>query len=265
VAETVRRLRPVPDLQHAARVPKAGRGPAAEEINVTERDVAALTWLGEQYAARGDVLRVLLARLGVDGDGQLAERTLRHVTERWAKAGLATRHRLLGHQWVVPTKKALHLVGLEYPFWSPVAPRLNHVHAVGIVRLAVEPHIPNEGRWVSERELKRDHTKVKVFDGAIELPEDADTRPLGKGTYGEELARPAPRIGVEVELFRKSGLRVREGLTRARNGRYLRTIYYAPPEVASFLEGQIAQANSPYAAEVRPLPQVDGTTYGGAQ
>jgi hypothetical protein len=33
------------------------------DAGITERDVAALCWLGQQYAARSDVLRVLLGRL----------------------------------------------------------------------------------------------------------------------------------------------------------------------------------------------------------
>jgi hypothetical protein len=33
------------------------------DAGITERDVAALYWLGQQYAARSDVLRVLLGRL----------------------------------------------------------------------------------------------------------------------------------------------------------------------------------------------------------
>ena len=33
------------------------------DAGITDRDVAALRWLGQQYAARSDVLRVLLGRL----------------------------------------------------------------------------------------------------------------------------------------------------------------------------------------------------------
>src|SRR6266496_1351995 len=151
--DTARHLRAAPDLLHG-RTSAGSRRNKDEDTNVTDRDVAALTWLGEQYGARADVLRVLLARLGVQGEGQLGERTLRQITERWADTGLATRHRLLGHQWIVPTGKALHLVGLEFKPWSPVVTKLNHIHAVGIVRLALEQGsdpalaIPEGGRWI---------------------------------------------------------------------------------------------------------------------
>jgi hypothetical protein len=287
-----RQLRLAPDLGHGhINATPAGRGRKKDEdTNVTNRDVAALTWLGEQYGARADVLRVLLARLGVQGEGQLGERTLRQITERWADTGLATRYRLLGHQWVVPTGKALHLVGLGFKPWSPVVTQLNHIHAVGIARLALELGtdanlaIPEGGRWIGERQLRRDRTvtasvagsvkdrppRTKDYDGAVELPE-AEEQPTRTGLYGEEVEQLTRRIAIEVELSRKSGLRIRELVRTPRNSRYLRTVYFAPPEVGSFVRGQIDRAQAKQPPERRhdywvlPLPEVEGVTYGGAQ
>jgi hypothetical protein len=37
------------------------------DAGITDRDVAALRWLGQQYAARSDLLRVLLGRLSPVG------------------------------------------------------------------------------------------------------------------------------------------------------------------------------------------------------
>jgi hypothetical protein len=88
--------------------------------------VAALFWLGQQYAARSDVLRVLLGRLSPGSPkvtGQLSEQTL----GRWEDRGLIARDRLLGFQWVAPTAKALRLVGLDVRAWSFVIPQLAHV------------------------------------------------------------------------------------------------------------------------------------------
>jgi hypothetical protein len=115
------------------------------DAGITARDVAALRWLGQQYAARSDVLRVLLGRLSPGSprvEGQLGEATLRDVLDRWEDRGLIARDRLLGHLWVAPTAKALRLVGLDVRAWSFVIPQLAHVHAVGVVRLALEPSIP---------------------------------------------------------------------------------------------------------------------------
>jgi hypothetical protein len=289
--ESVRWLRPAPDLGHGRTTTTTGtRRKNDDDTNVTDRDVAALTWLGEQYGARADVLRVLLARLGVQGEGQLGERTLRQITERWAEVGLATRHRLLGHQWIVPTGKALHLVGLGFKPWSPVVTQLNHIHAVAIVRLALELGtdanlaIPEGGRWVSERQLRRDRTvtasvagsvkdrpvRTKDYDGAVELPE-AEEQPTRTGLYGEEVEQLTRRIAVEVELSRKSGLRIRELVRTPRNSRYLRTVYFAPPDVGAFVRRHIDRGQERQRPEQRheylvlPLPEVEGVTYGGAE
>jgi hypothetical protein len=110
------------------------------DAGITDRDVAALRWLGQQYAARSDVLRVLLGRLSPGSpriEGQLGDATLRDVLDRWEDRGLVARDRLLGHLWVAPTVKALRLVGLDVRAWSFVIPQLAHVHAVGVVRLAL--------------------------------------------------------------------------------------------------------------------------------
>jgi hypothetical protein len=193
------------------------------DAGITDRDVAALRWLGQQYAARSDVLRVLLGRLSPGSprvEGLLGEETLRDVVARWEDRGLIDRDRLLGHLWVAPTVKALRLVGLDVRAWSFVIPQLAHVHAVGVVRLALEPSIPAGGRWLSERELTR-----------------------------------------------KGAARLRESWMRPRHGRWIRTAYYAPPEVAGYLTGQLQRIRPRHSIQVHPLPEVPGTTYmrpGGA-
>jgi hypothetical protein len=55
------------------------------DAGITARDVAALVWLGQQYGARSDVLRVLLGRLSPGSPrvtGQLGEETLRQILDR---------------------------------------------------------------------------------------------------------------------------------------------------------------------------------------
>ena len=238
------------------------------DAGITARDVAALYWLGQQYAARSDVLRVLLGRLSPGSPkvaGQLGDETLRQILARWEERGLVARDRLLGHLWVAPTPKALRLVGLDVRAWSFVIPQLAHVHAVGVVRLALEPSIPKGGRWVSERELRRDAGKSHVPDGAIELP-DTPTQG-GAGLYGEDVDPLPRRVAVEVELTRKTAARLRERWTRPRHGRWAQTVYFAPPEVAAYLAGQLDRIRPRHPISVRPLPEVPGTSYprpGGA-
>jgi hypothetical protein len=273
------RTRPGPNV-HGPRTgpPQGGNRPGAgssrrprwdTDAGITDRDVAALRWLGQQYAARSDVLRVLLGRLSPGSPrvtGQLGEETLRQILDRWEDRGLVARDRLLGHLWVAPTAKALRLVGLDVRPWSFVVPQLPHVHAVGIVRLALEPHIPAGGRWRSERELRRETGKSDGPDGAIQLPDDPDPE-AGLGLYGEDVDPLPKRMAVEVELTRKAAARLREAWTRPRHGRWTKTVYYAPPEVAGYLTGQLQRIRPRHPIQVHPLPEVAGTTYmrpGGA-
>jgi hypothetical protein len=233
------------------------------DAGITARDVTALRWLGQQYAARADVLRVLLGRMSPGSpriEGQLGEATLRDVLDRWEDRGLVARDRLLGHLWVAPTARALGLVGLDVRAWSFVIPQLAHVHAVGVVRLALEPSIPAGGRWLSERELRHEAGKSHVPDAAIQLP-DAPDLEAGSGLYGEDVDPLPKRIAVEVELTRKGAARLREAWIRPRHGRWTRTVYYAPPEVASYLSGQLARIRPRHPIQVHPLPEVPGTSY----
>ena len=268
------RIRPGPNVHGPRTGPSAGSGSSRRprwdtDAGITARDVAALRWLGQQYAARADVLRVLLGRLSPGSpriEGQLGEATLRDVLDRWEDRGLVARDRLLGHLWVAPTARALGLVGLDVRAWSFVIPQLAHVHAVGVVRLALEPSIPAGGRWLSERELRREAGKSHVPDAAIQLPDDPDTE-AGSGLYGEDVDPLPKRVAVEVELTRKGAARLREAWTRPRHGRWTRTVYYAPPETASHLTGQLARIRPRHPIQVHPLPEVAGVTYlrpGGA-
>jgi len=271
------RTRPGPQVHGPRTGPGAGRSGAGMsrrprwdiDAGITHRDVAALRWLGQQYAARSDVLRVLLGRLSPGSpriEGMLGETTLRDVLARWEDRGLVERDRLLGHLWVAPTVKAVRLVGLDVRAWSFVIPQLAHVHAVGVVRLALEPSIPAGGRWLSERELRREAGKSHVPDAAIQLPDDPDLA-AGAGLYGEDVDPLPKRVAVEVELTRKGAARLREAWTRPRHGRWTRTVYYAPPEVAGYLTGQLQRIRPRHPTQVHPLPEVAGTTYmrpGGA-
>ncbi len=254
------RSRPGPRV-HGARSGGARRARWDTDSGVTARDVAALVWLGQQYAARSDVLRVLLGRLSPSStrvEGMLGETTLRDVLDRWQDRGLIERDRLLGHVWAAPTAKALRLVGLDVRPWSFVIPQLAHVHAVGVVRLALEPSIPPGGRWVSERELRGESAR-HVPDGAVELPDRSDD--TGTGLYGQDVDPLPRRVAVEVELTRKNSARLRESWQRPRHGRWTRTVYYAPAEVAGYLDRQLARIRPRHPISVRPLPAVPGTSY----
>jgi len=201
---------------------------------VTARDVAALRFVGEQYAVRLDVLAVLLGRLspGEPGNGAvLGERTLRRRLGRWEQAGWVERRRLLGHTWVLPTRAGLRLAGLDYDSWEPAASRLDHHHAVALVRLAREPR-PGAGGWVCERELwrRRGRASWHLADGA--LPAAVPTTWQGISEAWEL---------VEVELHQKARPRVLAAL-KTRAPHTARITYYVPAVLQSALTAQLANA-----------------------
>src|SRR6266508_5724200 len=161
---------------------------------VTARDLAALRFVGEQYAVRVDVAAVLLARLAPEPVGKLSRRTVRQRLSRWEQAGWVERRRLLGQTWVLPTRAGLRLADLEFDGWEPSASRLAHHHAVAILRLAREP-VPGQGGWVCERELwrRRGRASWHLADGALPAPVPA-------GWQGIDQAWEL----IEVELTQKA-------------------------------------------------------------
>jgi hypothetical protein len=133
--------------------PRWGTGPAP-----THRDVTALAWIADQYAIRADTLGLLLGRLSPEiprtvhrwqyAPGQwaelpaLAEATIRYHLRRWLRAGWIRPQRALGRTWIVPTRAGLELAGSNYRPWTLIPSQLQHLHAVALVRLAIETANP---------------------------------------------------------------------------------------------------------------------------
>jgi hypothetical protein len=223
----------------------------------TARDLAALRFVGEHYAARSDVLAVVLGRLSpavVREAGRLGDRTVRQRVERWEAAGWAERRRMLGHTWVLATRAGLRLAGLELDPWTPAVDRLAHHHAAAIVRLHREA-VPGAGGWVCERELwrRRGRASWHMVDGALPAPVPASWQGISEAW---EL--------VEVELTQKARPRLVAALkTRAPHTAAI--TYYIPAALEAPLSAQLASVvrelgGRPEVA-VKLLPQVPGVTY----
>jgi hypothetical protein len=250
-----------------------GVGPAP-----THRDVAALAWIGEQYAVRADLLGLLLGRLSPEiprtvhaweyATGQraqlpaLAEVTVRYHLRRWLGARWVTVQRALGRTWIVPTRGGLELAGSDYRLWSLVPSRLAHVHAVGLVRLAIEAANP-DAEWVSERELARLRAQTRASwwlpDGGLVIADAAVNGAL------------PPLHTIEVELTPKHLAKL--GLVfEARYPGEVQTTYFTPPAHQDGLRRRLAvleQAtrarNEPWSrVTVVPLPELPGVRYEGA-
>jgi hypothetical protein len=228
----------------------------------TARDLAALRFIGEQYAVRADVAGVLLTRLSTTGPemgSQLSRRAVREQLGRWQQAGWAERRRLLGHTWITPTHAGLRLVGLDYDPWSPVLDRLDHHHAVAVVRLAREP-VPGPGGWVCERALWRRRGKASwhLADAALPVSVPQAWRQQGISQAWEL---------VEVELTQKARRRVLAAL-KTRPPHTAHITYYVPPELHAAVSAQLASVvgelggRPPVAVEL--LPTLAALTAGGA-
>jgi hypothetical protein len=252
--------------------PHWGTGPAP-----THRDVAALAWVAQQYAVRVDTLGLLLGRLSPEhprtvhtwqyASGQhaslpaLSEATVRYHLRRWHRARWVSVQRALGRTWIVPTPKGLALAGSGYRPWSLVPSRLAHVHAVALVRLAIEAANP-QAEWVCERELTRLRATQRAGwwlpDGGLVV---ADASVSGC----------PPLHTIEVELTPKHLAKLQQ-VFEARYPGEVQTTYFTPPAHQDGLRRRLAlieQAtrarNEPWSrVNVVPLPVLPGISYEGA-
>jgi hypothetical protein len=255
------------------RRPRWGTGPAP-----THRDVAALAWVAEQYAVRADTLGLLLGGLSPEqprtvhrwqyAPGQwaelpaLAEATVRYHLRRWLRARWVRPQRALGRTWIVPTRAGLDLAGSSYRLWPLVPSQLEHVHAVAVVRLAIEAANP-QAEWVCERELTRLRAQTRASwwrpDGGLVVAEVAVNG-----------ATP-PLHTIEVELTPKHLAKLGQ-VFEARYPGEVQTTYFAPPAHIDGLRRRllvVEQAtrarNEPWSrVNVVPLPVLPGVRYEGA-
>ena len=167
----------------AGRVRERPRG-----VLVTERDLAVLRWIGEQFAVRADVIRWLLG-----GDRPLSEGRTRQVIDRWRRAGLVHQQRFFagGEPVVWPSHEGLRLVLDGYRARTPKLSMLAHIHAVSLVRFGLERKGTGKG-WVPERALYRARPSPDVH--------------AADGEYTDPVGR---RAAVEVELTVKAAERLR--------------------------------------------------------
>jgi hypothetical protein len=254
----------VTDAQARARRSDAGT------VWTMERDRRALRWVAEQFTVRDDVLAVLLARLGEsDPRRRAADRvgasTARQVVRRWTRGGYAQRRRMLDHAWTLPTGAGYRLAGIEArtrPGLDPATPvmepwevrghLLAHVHAVGVVRLAVEAALEDDQRWISERELRRvenarmkreglQRSTVHVPDGAVE------------GVEGD-------RVAIEVELSLKGRAMFDRAVHRRLPPGFHGVRMFVAPRLAGELTARLARMDVPVQTTIEPLPDL-GISY----
>ncbi len=187
--------------------------------------------------------------------------TVRYHLRRWHRARWVSVQRALGRTWIVPTPNGLALAGGDYRPWGLVPSRLAHVHAVGLVRLAIEAANP-DAEWVSERALARLRARTRASwwlpDGGLVVADAA----VNGGP---------PLHTIEVELTPKHLAKLQQ-VFEARYPGEVQTTYFTPPahqdglkRRLTVLEQATRARNEPWSrVTVVPLPELPGVSYGGA-
>lgn len=205
------------------------------------RDVQALTWIGQMYAVRFDILRRILSReldeqqreraykhhlekaqeagkqLDIPTDTLLAESTVYQILRRWKEAELVTTSKLDGNNpiYIWLTQKGIDSVGLPYRFHTPSLSLIKHIHAVTKVRVRLE-EMHSDGEWISEREITRRINRLKEEERKkIDHLPDAEMQfPDGRQFVIEVELSPKPDKRIASILW---GLRERYALEHNKN------------------------------------------------
>ena len=133
----------------------------AGNLQVTERDVASLTWIAEQFCISFDQLRRLLGRQPKAATKEmnvLSAPATRDIILRWLHLGLIEEPRKLfsgypPHLWL--SRRGLARLDLPYPYYEPKPARIPHVYATNTIRLHLESY-GLQSLWYSHRYLIRE-------------------------------------------------------------------------------------------------------------
>ena len=185
----------------------------------------------------------------------LSEATVRYHLRRWLRAGWVRPQRALGRTWIVPTRRGLDLAGSGYRPWTLVPSQLNHLHAVAVVRLAIETRQPR-GRVGLERALTRLRAQRR----------ETWWRPDGGLVVADAAVNGGPPLHtIEVELTPKHLAKLQQVFEHRYPGE-VQTTYFTPPAHQDGLQRRLAvleQAtrarNEPWSrVNVVPLPAAAG-------
>jgi hypothetical protein len=172
---------------------------------LTSRDVKVLTWIGEMYTVRFDLLQKLLGDSpGVGGreqtkEGELSAVRTYKVIQKWRDMGLAEYRRILGDEplYVWLTTRGLREVGLDYREQTPSLALIKHYHQVTLVRRYVELRNP-QMLWKSERAIRGEVASFEAKERKNKhVPDGILVR------YDRRTGQLRYDTAIEVELARK--------------------------------------------------------------
>lgn len=138
----------------------------AGALQITDRDIAVLSWIAQQYCMSYDQLHRLLAHYGdsprKETDKVSYSATLNAV-QRWLQLGLIdTPQKIMRgyttHVWL--SRRGLYQLGLPYAYYVPKPASLPHYYAVNAVRFNLQ-RFNLSAVWEPERTLKlQDHRQL---------------------------------------------------------------------------------------------------------
>jgi hypothetical protein len=219
----------------------------AGKIVWTDRDVLALTWIGQQYAIRLDQLQWLLGQhpgCGAVHPDWISEGSARDVVSRWKRAGWVRTEQIRAKEpfWVWPTRQALATLGLPYQYrdiGQSCLAELKHLYAINEIRLH---ECDEEAVWVSERQLL--HEVIHISGQELLHRPDGEMYWADGGITAIEaelsLKRPEDLAENLMELVRGEGylrLKSEHGVTKARSSshgersKYSEIWYFGPAKV----------------------------------
>ncbi|QBD80455.1 hypothetical protein EPA93_32580 [Ktedonosporobacter rubrisoli] len=199
-------------------------------LQVTERDILALTWIAEQYCMSYDQLQRLLALLSPatpKRPEKVAPSTAQNAVERWLQLGyIDLPHKVIREHstYVWLSRKGLRELALPYAYYQPKPSTVRHLYAVNTIRLHLQ-RAALSIEWNAQRAIRL-HTKERP------LP-DAELR-----------GRSSPLIALRViEQPRLTMLMLQDELTtvKALASRYPRLWYFVPAQVQEPLLTAIRQ------------------------
>ena len=187
-------------------------------IRLKPRDLAALRWVGEQYAVRLDILQRLLGRGAQQATavaGQVGDSSARRVVRRWQQARLVQARKFFfaSPEWIWLTRHGLRQLHLPFRFWAPTVGALPHLHQINAVRLLLEEQAEVSLAWQSERRLRQ----VQPQPAGLHLPD------------GEAHLANGEVVAVEVERTPKSRRRLAQILDRL-GARYSGVWFFVTPQ-----------------------------------
>lgn len=221
-------------------------------IYINERDIAALTWVGQQLAVNYVHLQHLLGRLSPQPQrlmepAKLSIHTVRQIAERWELEGLVKVRKFTQGQphWVWLTARGLRQFGLPYSYVEPKLVLLNHYSAVNNVRLYLERTHGEALQWRCERDIIQEHLR-KV---------ERNEEPAARHLPDAEINFKGHVQAIEVELTQKSRERLGAILAELRT-RYKLVIYLAADRCLAAVESAVADIQPKDRKKGEPLIEV---------